>query len=271
MDILQKKLRVEILTNFEKTLSELNSLDQEITAEEKEIEEKSAIVVAKSFFFKKRVIDLTKVNRESIEKLMSSVTKITGLEQEITAELRAITSSFKPLDDYERRFVAFLSKNAHNLFQALRNVREIGLEIREYLTQFTPSDLKEDLERLNTILEQVRKFIRQLQYYSEFWEKRIKEKPFIDANIIIKTDQYKKDVADYSAIKKEIFLTEEKIETFTSFSKKLHALIKIGIYSQMLHAYVNQNIRIIYRWDASAKILTYERIINHDELDRSYG
>ena len=48
-----------------------------------------------------------------------------------------------------------------------------------------------------------------------------------------------------------------------------HEIIYYGTWKGYPHARLTSNLRIIYHVNTEKKILTFERIVKHDEIDRS--
>lgn len=269
MDILHYKFPEEEFKLFEEKLNEIDKLDNGITKELEELEEKSIIVIHQIIFFKKKEIDLKKIKPQKINQLINHLSELSLKSETIQATFRRLKSSFKDMDDYEKKIVAYLQKELKNLFSIVFIAHQKSIEIKELFTIAQVEELVEDIQELDSYLEQIRKFIRQISHYSDFWHKRNPHSTYIDAKVVIKTNQYKADTKKYNHYKKNILDVENKIETWVDFEKKLHEPIKKGKYGGKLHARVSGNLRIIYAWDGSKKILIYENIVTKNEFDQT--
>ena len=121
-------------------------------------------------------------------------------------------------------------------------------------------------------INEIKDFCEEIEHYTEYWKTRVQNSPYIDAKQIIKKSAYvsfytRQDMKLQQAITK----TENKIESWTEFSKKLHEPLKNYIVRGLavnhpLHARIDPNLRIIYIWQPDEKILIYHSIIKHDDL-----
>ena len=94
-------------------------------------------------------------------------------------------------------------------------------------------------------------------------------RPYINADKIEKTKKYMKDCEKYIDHIDQIEEMEQRIITSSFYQKKLHKPIIHGEWTEALHAHLTDNLRIMYYWYPKKKILVYEAIITHDELDKS--
>lgn len=273
MNILSYKFGSEELRAFELNLSKLNELDKQITQEIQEIEEESAIFQRK-FLLKVRKINPAKINLGLLKSLRKIFSNFIAMEGSIFTGLKSIKEKFSPLDKYEEKLFLLLNTTSRVLFseakQAVKNVDEIiaGLELdpnREGLGE----ELAEEFEKLESHLNPFRKLINELVLYSELWEKESKKKPYLNAKIIAKTEEYKKDCSKYSSWIKNILEVETKIQTYSGYTKNLHEKLIHGKLKGKLHARISENLRIIYSWDPQKAAITYEKIITKNEMEKN--
>tara|TARA_Y100000310_G_scaffold209006_2_gene209599 strand:- start:2886 stop:3284 length:399 start_codon:yes stop_codon:yes gene_type:complete len=132
--------------------------------------------------------------------------------------------------------------------------------------------MRHEISNLEGCLLRLEEFIRHIRHYHDYEEELIrvlKSKQFIKAKVIIKTEQYKEDFEALDEGLQERSLKEEgRIQTWPEFAKKHHELIRNGDFEGMRHGRVGKH-RIMYSWNATDKILTYERLIHKDVLNKS--
>ncbi len=271
MDALLKKFREDVFKEFEEDLNALDQLDQLITDELDEIEEESIIVEHKAILFLKRKIKPEKVDVGKLTEIEAKLVKLESLYVLLKISFGKVKFTFKNPDVYEQKLMDYLDFELKKLFSTISSAREKCSEIKEYLAEFAAKELLDEITLFDSDLEQIRKFIRQIKYYSTFLEERTKQKPYIDAKVVIKANAYKADCKKYSLIRKDILATETEIETKPTYKRKLHPVLVTGTYRGKLHARIDLKLRIIYDWDADKKILTYLRIMTHTELDQTRG
>lgn len=209
--------------DFEDKLERFLLLDKELSILVEEIEQKS-LITTDSFLFKKRVIDVSKIDKKKIEILLNLFESFEKIEMQV-------------ISDFQKNKVLFFSKNEKialfieqylgTLFQHIKNAKVMFAEIREYLAEFKPEELKDDFDNLNKELHEIRQFIEVIQAYTKQIEREKKEKHFLevveqkeDSLFISKLRKY---VSDIIHIRK----TQEEILTLPVYSKKHHEVIKM--------------------------------------------
>jgi len=90
-----------------------------------------------------------------------------------------------------------------------------------------------------------------------------KDERCINPSKVIKTPQYLKDCKKYAA--ENIADTEDKIQTFP-YAEHIHGSITSGNWEGYWHARLSYNLRIMYHWHQSEKLLVYEAIITKNDL-----
>lgn len=271
MGIVEQKLQNDALTEFENRLLAIDALDKKITEEIEEVEEASSIIHHKRIFFSSREIDLSKVNKSKLEQIKDELQQLLRSQRKVLTNLSRAISLFKPLDRYEEKLAAFLKREIRDLFTTIQLSLAKVREILEFLdADFSKNDLEDDFEDLDRLAEDIRKFIRQLVYYTEFWKERSTHKPYLNVRIVRKTRQYNADVEKYSDFKKRIIYIENRIETAPKYEKKLHEKIKKGPLAGLLHARVNTRLRAFYSWDPSTGTLTYKHIMTKSDFRSKY-
>jgi hypothetical protein len=172
MDILELKFKNNLLTQFKNHFLQLEALDKMLCAEVEGIEEKSMIVKRKWLFFKDRRIDYDKVDKANMDKLLDVFHNLLGNEADIITEWSKVRKAFTPADDNDKHMVAYIQRELRRIFTTLHVVQGLVKEIQEYLTEFKSEELAEDIEHLHVQLDTFRRFIRHIEYYTEYWIKR---------------------------------------------------------------------------------------------------
>ncbi len=92
----------------------------------------------------------------------------------------------------------------------------------------------------------------------------------IKKGVVYKSKAYLKDCETYRQYNELIAEKESEIENAPFYIENLHEVIKYSKrYKDKPHARLTKNLRIIYEYDSKRRILTYLRIIDHDELRRT--
>ena len=84
---------------------------------------------------------------------------------------------------------------------------------------------------------------------------------------IVKEKKYKKDCKPYGNLKKRILNTELKIVNNPDKGVLLHEPLS-GRCTGLLHARVDQNMRILYRPDYEHKMVFLERFLPHRGMEK---
>ena len=192
-------------------------------------------------------------------------------------------SCFKKEDE---RLLRYIQSNLIRLYETLQEAKEllrVVLEIplaheKEHHSELTEEDKGNwytEIEKLIKLLALIRKFSAQIEHYSEFLEKRIKQIPFIDARRITKKKAYTDFFNSHYRLQRRVIETENRIETFPEFSRTIHEILRRVVVRgnsnvrNVLHARISSStFRIIYLWDASTKHLKYVTVVDHNVLHK---
>lgn len=285
MDILEKRIRLKELSDFENVLSQLNDIDMELIGEVKEVKKESFIIERKFILIPHlKKIDFSRVRHETLEKLTFLLAELRSLGQKIRFyEMKIADLEKSKFKEQDARLLEYLRKNTASLFASMEAAEK---KLNDILTlpalyskpynKMGPGEEKEwedDLVVLVGELNRIKEFCRELEHYSQFWEERMMKKPFIDAVVISKSRRYRAFFDANPEMQRRIIEVENRIETWNRPAKDLHSpLHSIVVHGadvkHPLHAHIDENFRIVYLWDSSKKHLMYVDILTHNELDR---
>ncbi|MBT4804890.1 hypothetical protein HON71_01840 [Candidatus Woesearchaeota archaeon] len=94
-----------------------------------------------------------------------------------------------------------------------------------------------------------------------------------DPNLVLgfdisKSNRYKKDCKKYNDLIKRIISTELKIVGYPEKSRVLHGPFTGKKCKGLLHAYVGENMRILYKPDYKNKIVFLKRFLTHTQMEQ---
>lgn len=285
MDILEKRIRIKELSDFEKVLSQLNDIDMKLIGEVKEVKKESFIIERKFILIPHlKKIDFSRVRHEALEKLNFLLAELGSLGQKIRFyEMKIVDLEKSKFKEQDRRLLEYIRKNTGSLFSSMETAEK---KLNDILTlpalyskpynEIRPEEEKEWEDDLNVLvgeLNRIKEFCRELEHYSQFWEERMMKKPFIDAVVISKGKRYRAFFDANPEMQRRIIEVENRIETWNKPAKELHSpLHSIAVHGadvkHPLHAHIDENFRIVYLWDSSKKHLMYVDILTHNEIDR---
>ncbi len=266
MKILSNKFgRLKEIKKFEKKLNDLKEKYRELSKEWVETEVLAEIVNHKFIFFTSRKIDPKKISPTGVKKLSLSLGELKLTTNTCLMDLYNFKNKFKPKNKYEERLINYFERKIPSLLANCSKAEELAEAISSLLIEHSCHEIIEFIEELDGYLEEIKRFILQIEHYEKYWERAVKKETYFDIKEVVKLPSYNEKLAKYYPQKSRILKTELKIETSTGFNHNLHRIFR---GSNLIHAKVGHNLRIIYIYDANKKRLVYKNIIDHEEQDR---
>ncbi|MFH1072500.1 MAG: hypothetical protein V1743_03665 [Nanoarchaeota archaeon] len=286
MDILRKRIQIAELSNFELILEKLRKIDLSVLCQIKEVERQSFIIEHKFIFYAHVVdLDFSKITGEEISRLVAVLSQLKEFEEPLLSSMNTfrIADENTYFEKEDKRLVEYIQMILGKLFTCLKDAERLLKDVLEIphlynkaafkeLTDEEKKEWKKDLDQLYSALSDMLNFCAELEHYSEFWKKRVEQKPYIDAKYVYKKTQYVQFYEKNPQFHKRIVELENRIETAPSFTDYLHgALRSVAVHGASvdhpLHARLDKRYRIIYVWIPEEKKLIYLDVIHHDRID----
>jgi mRNA-degrading endonuclease YafQ of YafQ-DinJ toxin-antitoxin module len=216
--------------------------------------------------FKKKEFHLDKLDRGVIAGLETQFVHLRDEQYRYRKAFHNVDA--KTLPRGAQATLTFLQRECDRLFAIFGRAATLAHEAHEYLEVFNAEEVKLHIFDLDECVQESRVVLHHIKALEEDVKKQAHDAPFIRPQSTSYDEQYLIDKEKFNAMRGQIEATEAKIVS-QPYDKRLHEEMIYGKYKSLRHARINDNLRILYAWDASRKLLVYKRVITHTELEQS--
>ncbi len=264
MNVLERRIKVTELTDFEQLLKKLHEIDLSLLGVVKKLEKQSEIVTHKYVFFKVLIkFNFKKINSNTLKGLLDILAFLKTYKQPLLSKLYTFEiknrddkeeEQFEHFKDQDFKLLGLVKEKLQLLFQSIdlaeKHLRDLidlplvyGKKSFEDLTLKEIEEFKNEIDQFISSLTKIKDFCVELEHYSTFLDARIVPQRYISPREVIKSKQYLDFYDANPNFREQIIATENKIESFP-YTPKIHG----PLLHVTLHGYPDKKIKISHAY-----------------------